>query len=79
MACSRGHEQSKEVTHGSIAPRTAQIGADVAEIDHASHQRDAERHRLSGPNRSHELLLQGRIHVSLARDEKTAFCELPAA
>ena len=38
FAGSRGHDSSKEVNHGSFAPRTSQIHAELAEIDHARHQ-----------------------------------------
>ena len=38
FAGSRGHDSSKEVNHGSFAPRTSQIRAELAEIDHARHQ-----------------------------------------
>eukprot|EP00966_Prymnesium_polylepis_P234535 5424963-Prymnesium_polylepis.2 len=41
VAGSLRHDRSKEVSHGSFAPRTGQIRAELAEIDHARHQRYA--------------------------------------
>ena len=43
FAGSRRHDRSKEVTHGPFAPQTGQIRPELAEIDHARHQRYAVR------------------------------------
>ena len=71
-----GHSRIDRTKNGSDRC----YGADVAEIDHASHQRDAERHRLSGQVGSMCLLRHTRKQLFVSyRLPKKNICEAWAA
>ena len=61
FAGSRGHDSSKEVNHGSFAPRTSQIRAELAEIDHARHQNGEVSDAHSGEA---DVAIQGTFSVA---------------
>ena len=61
FAGSRGHDSSKEVNHGSFAPRTSQIHAELAEIDHARHQNGEVSDAHSGEA---DIAIQGTFSVA---------------